>query len=504
MSPVPVVHSDAMSDAMSDDSAQPPLAADYRLLVQGVVDYAIFMLDPTGHVMTWNAGAEQIKGYATGEIIGKHFSVFYPPEDNSAGKPARELEQAIAEGHLEDEGRRVRKDGTRFRANVVITALRDPDGSLRGFGMVVRDVTDRRAAERALFESEERFRLLVQGVLDYAIFMLDPQGNIASWNAGAQRIKGYLPEEIIGKHFSVFYPPEDNAAGKPARELEQAIAEGRLEDEGWRVRKDGTRFWANVVITALYDEHGVLRGFGKVTRDLTERRAAEQALAERRRLLSHLVQAQELERRRIAWDVHDDSIQSMVAVGMRLQLLAGRLPEENRATMEKLDDAVRATISRLRTLVFQLRPTSIDRHGLVTTLNDFLRDVVTGWGVVPVVHHDELTEEPPTETAITIFRICQEAITNVRKHAGASSLDIYLSTVDGGTMTRVVDDGIGFRHPEAPPEPMEHFGLIEMRERAETAGGWWSVNGAQEKGTSVEFWLPSSDEQTNHIAGVPS
>jgi PAS domain S-box-containing protein len=347
------------------------------------------------------------------------------------------------------------------------------------------------------------FRLLVQGVVDYAIFMLDPRGHIVTWNAGAERIKGYAPEEIIGKHFSVFYPPEDNADGKPARELEQAIADGHLEDEGWRVRKDGTRFWANVVITTLYDDHGVLRGFGKVTRDLTERRVAEQALAERRRLLSHLVQAQELERRRIAWDVHDDSIQSMVAVGMRLQLLAGRLPEEHRGTLEKLDDAVRATVSRLRTLVFQLRPTSIDRHGLVATLNDFLRDVVTGWGVVPLVH-DELTEEPPTETAITIFRICQEAITNVRKHAGATSLDIYLSTVDGGTTTRVVDDGIGFRQREAPPEPMEHFGLIEMRERAETAGGWWSVTGSPEQGTTVEFWLPGSGDNPDQAAEVPS
>jgi len=489
---------------MSDDSAPPPLTADFRLLVQDVVDYAIFMLDPTGHIMSWNAGAERIKGYAPDEIIGKHFSVFYPPEDNAADKPALELEQAIAERRLEDEGWRIRKDGTRFWANVVITALYDDRGVLRGFGKVTRDLTDRRAADQALFESEERFRLLVQGVLDYAIFMLDPQGYVVSWNGGAERINGYAPEEIIGKHFSVFYPPEDNAADKPARELEQAIAEGRLADEGWRIRKDGTRFWANIVITALYDDHGSLRGFGKVTRDLTDRRAAEQALDERRRLLSHLVHAQELERRRIAWDVHDDSIQSMVAVGMRLQLLAGRLPEEHRAMLDKLDDAVRATISRLRTLVFQLRPTSIDRHGLVATLNDFLRDVVTGWGVVPVLHHEELTEEPPTETAITIFRICQEAITNVRKHAGAGSLDIYLSTMDGGTMTRVVDDGIGFSQPETPPEPMEHFGLIEMRERAETAGGWWTVVGSPEKGTTVEFWLPSASHGAGSGAEVPS
>jgi PAS domain S-box-containing protein len=336
------------------------------------------------------------------------------------------------------------------------------------------------------------YRLLVQGVVDYAIFMLDPNGHVVSWNAGAERISGYRPEEIIGKHFSVFYPPEDNETGRPRNELETAVECDRLEDEGWRLRKDGTRYWANVVITALRDDDGILRGFAKVIRDLTERRTAEQALDERRRLLGHLVQAQELERRRIAWDVHDDSIQSMVAVGMRLQLLAGRLPAEHQKTLAALDDAVRATVTRLRSLVFQLRPTAIDRHGLVSALVDYLHDVVTGWHIEPRLHHDDLVQEPPTETAITIFRICQEAVTNVHKHADATKLDIYLSTVDNGTLTRVVDDGVGYTMRGTRPDSMEHYGLIEMRERAETAGGWWSVTGEPGRGTTVEFWLPTT------------
>ncbi len=214
--------------------------------------------------------------------------------------------------------------------------------------------------------------LLIQSIVDYAIFMLDSGGHVVSWNAGAERIKGYRAEDIIGRHFSAFYPPEDVAAGKPDRELELAVAEGRLEDEGWRVRKDGSRFWANVVITALFDEAGKLRGFGKVTRDMTERRAAELAIVEGRRLLAHLVEAQEVERRRIAWDVHDDSIQSMVAVGMRLQLLAGRLPEEHAAAVRQLDEAVAGTISRLRNLVFRLRPPGIDREGLAEVLSSYL------------------------------------------------------------------------------------------------------------------------------------
>jgi len=247
----------------------------FRLLVQSVRDYGIFMLDPEGRIASWNEGAQRLKGYTAGEIIGRHFSTFYPPEDVAAGKPAWELEVAVAEGRVEDEGWRVRKDGSRFWANVVITALRNDKGVLVGFTKVTRDLTERYHTEQALRESEERFRLLVQSVRDYGIFMLDPQGRIASWNEGAQRLKGYTAAEIMGRHFSTFYPPEDVAAGKPAWELEVAVAEGRVEDEGWRVRKDGTRFWANVVITALRNDKGVLVGFTKVTRDLTERREAE-------------------------------------------------------------------------------------------------------------------------------------------------------------------------------------------------------------------------------------
>ncbi|MGZ8379838.1 MAG: PAS domain S-box protein [Gemmatirosa sp.] len=248
----------------------------YRLLVESVLDYAIFALDPSGHILSWNAGAARIKGYAADEIIGQHFSVFYPQARIDEGFPAMELEVASRVGRFEDQGWRVRKDGTRIWANVVITALRDKRGALVGFAKVTRDLTERRIAEEALRESEQRFRLLVTAVGDYGIFMLDPTGHVLSWNEGAQRIKGYTEAEALGRHFSVFYPEERIAEGFPDYELEIATREGRFEDEGWRVRKDGTRFWANVVITALRDEAGVLLGFAKVTRDLTERRAGEQ------------------------------------------------------------------------------------------------------------------------------------------------------------------------------------------------------------------------------------
>jgi PAS domain S-box-containing protein len=253
----------------------------FRTLVEQVKDYAIFMLDREGHVMTWNEGARRLKGYEVHEIVGKHFSTFYPKQDLESEKPAFELRMAVEMGRYEEEGWRVRKDGSRFWANVVITPLRAPDGSLTGFAKVTRDLTQRKMQEehlQRLLESEEKFRLLVEQVKDYAIFILDAKGNVASWNQGARRLKGYSSDEIIGRHFSTFYTPEDLATDKPGRELSIAIREGRYEEEGWRVKKDRTRFWANVLITSLWDKRGNLTGFAKVTRDLTQRKLEEEAL----------------------------------------------------------------------------------------------------------------------------------------------------------------------------------------------------------------------------------
>ncbi len=240
-------------------------------VVQDVRDYAIFLLTPTGHIASWNTGARLIKGYEEAEILGRHFSTFYTPQDLARDWPATELRIAESAGRYEEEGWRLRKDGTRFWANIVITALKDRDGQLRGFAKITRDLTQRLEHEQQLRDSEERFRLLVNAVVDHAIFMLDADGRIASWNVGAERLKGYRAEEIIGRHFSVFYPPDAIERNWPERELRAAREYGRFEDEGWRVRKDGTEFWANVVITAIRNADGSIRGYAKITRDVTER-----------------------------------------------------------------------------------------------------------------------------------------------------------------------------------------------------------------------------------------
>jgi PAS domain S-box-containing protein len=326
-----------------------------RLLVEQVSEYAMFLLDTEGHVATWNVGAARIKGYTAHEIIGQHFSRFYRPED--VWKCEQELQVATQVGRVEDEGWRVRKDGSLFWANVVITCLRDSDGEKIGFAKVTRDMTDRRRTEEALRQSEERFRLLLESVKDYAIFMLDPNGCVATWNVGAERIKGYRADEIIGQHFSRFYPEADVRAGKCEYELERATREGRCEDEGWRVRKDGSRFWANVVITELRDHNKNLVGFAKVTRDLTERRAAEEA----RLKLGQRARAQMVQLAALSEALASAS--SIESVGEVVVGKANTFVQADVCTLYLLDEATRAL-----DLVAERggQPTVIDRIRRIT------------------------------------------------------------------------------------------------------------------------------------------
>ncbi|WP_049810279.1 hybrid sensor histidine kinase/response regulator [Bradyrhizobium japonicum] len=353
----------------------------YRLLVEAITDYAIYMLDRDGHVTSWNPGAKRFKGYEAEEIIGRHFSTFYTETEREQKVPALALEEAERTGRFEREGWRVRKDGTQFWAHVVIDAIRSPKGELVGFAKITRDLTERRAAEAKLRESEQQFRLMVQSVTDYAIYMLDVEGNVASWNAGAQRIKGYGPEEIIGRHFSNFYTEEDRAAGLPRTGLQTAAREGRWEHEGQRVRKDGTRFWAHVVIDAIRDDDGKLVGFAKVTRDITERREAEAALQAAQETL---IRSQKLEAiGQLTGGVAHDFNNLLQVISGNLQLLSKDIAGNARAEMRvqsALAGVARGSKLATQLLAFArrqpLEPRVVNVGRLIKGMDELLRRAI--------------------------------------------------------------------------------------------------------------------------------
>lgn len=349
----------------------------FRLLVEGVIDYAIYMLDPDGIITNWNAGARRIKGYEADEVIGRHFGMFYLPEDREAEVPARSIATAREKGRFEAEGWRIRKDGTKFFASVVIDAIYE-DGELIGFTKITRDITEPSKSAEALKESERQFRLLINGVTDYALYMLDPNGIVSNWNAGGQRIKGYSPREIIGQHFSRFYSPADQAAGQPARALRLALENGRYEEEGWRVRKDGTKFLANVVIDAIRSADGNLLGFAKITRDVTQRKQAERELEVAREAF---FQSQKLDAiGQLTGGVAHDFNNLLAAILGSLELLRRRLPSDPKSFRlidNALEGARRGALLTQRMLSFarrqDLKPTPVYVPDLIEGMIGLLR-----------------------------------------------------------------------------------------------------------------------------------
>jgi PAS domain S-box-containing protein len=411
-------------------------------MVSSVQDYAVFLLTAEGNIRTWNAGAERIKGYKAHEIIGKHFSQFYPPDAVARRWPQEELKIATREGRYEEEQWRVRKDGTRFWANVVITRITDEQGNVTGFLKITRDLTERKAAEEALRLSEERFRLLVEGVKDYAIFMLNPQGRVASWNSGAERIKGYKASEIIGQHFSAFYTSEDVASGKPQRELELASQNGSIEDEGWRVKKDRSLFWANVVITAIYNADNRLVGFAKVTRDMTEKRRREALeLADRQKNEFLAMLAHELRN-------------PLAPISNGLQLL--KSPGVDETLVQQTTEMMERQLFHLVHLVDDL----LDVSRIITGKMAYNKEPIELMGVMnraveevqPIVdaHGHELTLSVPGRPIIVdgdAFRLSQ-VISNLLRNAVKYSdkpSKIWLTVERQGetAVIRIKDEGIG-------------------------------------------------------------
>jgi PAS domain S-box-containing protein len=440
----------------------------YRLLVESVPDYAIFMLDPEGCIRSWNRGAQRIKGYAADEVIGRHFSLFYPPEKIAERWPEHELAMARTHGRFEDEGWRVRKDGSRFWANVVISRIDDADGTLRGFAKVTRDLSDRREQEERLRHSEERFRVLVEGVRDYAIFMLDTQGHVASWNAGAEQIKGYRADEIVGQHFSVFYPPDAIAQDGPARLLQVALDEGRTEDEGWRVRKDGSRFWASVVITALYDNDGRHAGFAKVTRDLTAHRRIRALEDEGQRLTTFLAMLGHELRNPLA------PIANAVSI-MRLELIES-------PTLRHCRDVIGRQLQQITRLVDDLLDVSRFTRGKIRLqqqtldLRSVLADSVEAVEAEAARRSQSLRVETPEAPAWVVgdrarlVQVVSNLLTNAVKftqHHGHIAATLRLA--ESHAELEVRDDGPGIP-PDQLAEVFEPFVQGEQ-DAARTQGG---------------------------------
>lgn len=349
----------------------------FRLLVESISDYAVYMLDLKGEILSWNRGGERIKGYAADEVIGRHFSLFYTPEDRRTGVPARVLETVRRNGRTEAEGWRLRKGGARFWASVVIDPIHDSEGRHIGYAKITRDISDRRAAEEALAQSERQFRMLVAGVSDYALFMIDPSGVITNWNSGAEKIKGYSAEEIVGRHISAFYTAADRAAGAPNEALRIAAEQGRHETEAWRVRKDGSLFWANVVLDAIHDDAGELVGFAKITRDITERRTAQLEL---QRAQEHLAQAQKMEALgQLTGGVAHDFNNLLMVVSGHAQLLRRRIEDPRAlAAIDAIETATRRGQDLTRHLLAfarrqRLNPVTVALSERMASINDLLK-----------------------------------------------------------------------------------------------------------------------------------
>jgi len=492
----------------------------YRLLIEAVTDYAIYMLDPDGVVTSWNAGAQRFKGYTAAEIIGQNFARFYQAEDRAAGRPAQALAIAAREGRFEAEGWRIRKDGRRFWAHVIVDRILGPAGDLIGYAKITRDLTERRAAEESLRRSEEQFRLLVQGVTDYAIYMLDPGGTITSWNYGAERIKGYRPEEILGQHFSRFYSPEDRAAGEPERALATAAGEGRFEKEAWRIRKDGSRFWAHVVIDVIRDEAGGLLGYAKITRDITERKAAQQALEETREAL---FQAQKMEAiGQLTGGIAHDFNNLLMAVIGSLELMERRLPDDPRLAALLANatyGARRGASLTQRLLAFarrqQLNPVPVDLPALVRGMAGLLQRSL-GPKVVIETRFPltlPLVEADPNQVETALLNLAVNArdampeggtiivsaqIQRIRESqpAGLAPGDYVALLVadtghgmDAATLARATEPffttkGVG---------KGTGLGLSMVHGMAEQSGGRLLLRSEPGRGATAELWLPVAD-----------
>lgn len=506
----------------ADTYTQPP-AETFQLLVDAVTDYALYMLDANGRIVTWNPGAERFKGYTASEIIGEHFSRFFSPEDQAAGVPARALSIAAREGRFEAEGWRIRKDGSRFWAHAILDAIYGEDGSLKGFAKITRDITEKRRLEQATYESALQLKMLVEGVRDYAIYMLDPRGRITSWNSGAQAIKGYEEQEVLGQHFSLFYTEQDRARDAPTIALETSLRDGKFEAEAQRVRKNGSLFWAHVVIDPIFNQAGEHIGFAKITRDITERKQAEQEL---RHTQEALLQSQKLQALgELAGGIaHDfNNLMTVMRGSADFLLKQPDLPLEKRKRYLSimLETSERATSLTSQLLAFArrqpLEPEVIDLSVRLDAVGEMLQRTL---GSIYDLQFDLAPGLWPVEIdPAGLEAALLNAVVNARDampNGGRITISTANSTREqsDGVLLSIRDTGEGIP-PDTLRRVFEPFfttkptgkgtglGLSQIHGYAVQSGGSAHIESEVGKGTLVELWLPRTHKQRqNNQASV--
>ena len=491
---VVVVSRDVTDRRLTEDALR---ARDVQLQeAQALAKLGHWEWDIRKDVRVWSDQVRRNFGIAdTGQPVRySDFLALVHPEDRERMESA--LRKSIETGSAYEGEFRVVNPAGRVRT-IYARARVDRDESGRAVRMlgVSQDVTDRKRAEEQVRLSEERFRTMVENVRDYAIHMLDTEGYITSWNLGAERITGYQAEEIIGRHYSRFFLPEHAARGDPGMQLQFAAIQGRYESEGWRITRNGTRFWAHVIVTPMHDPSGKLRGFSNITHDITERKRAEEDLhsyAERLKAMSRrLVEVQEAERRLLAAELHDRAGQALTALGLNLSMIGRGLSAdakpESAARLEECASLVRETVDAMRDVMKELRPLVLDDYGLPAALRALSASFSERTGIKVDFSGSDSQTSLPKPVDLALFRIAQEAFNNIAKHSKANRVEIALSRFNGHATLSIRDDGVGFDPKRAEgSDPESGWGLLIMRERAEAVGAHCRLDAGSGAGVQVQ------------------